>query len=185
MPRTERIEKKDFGLLRELLKSAGDLGLLGVDIEEAYGGSGLDKTTSLIVAEAKSLVGSWSVTFAAQTCIGTLPIAWFGTPAQKQKYLPSLASGEKVSAYALTEAGSGSDALGAKTRAVKSADGKHWLLTGSKQYITNAGFADVFIVFAKIDGTQFSAFIVDRDTPGSPSGPKSTRWAFAARRRAR
>ncbi|MDP1822839.1 MAG: acyl-CoA dehydrogenase family protein [Archangium sp.] len=172
LPRADRIERKDFGLLRELLKKAGDLGLLGVDIEEAYGGSGLDKTTTLVVAEAKSLLGSWSVTFAAHTCIGTLPIAWFGTPSQKQQYLPGLTSGDKVAAYALTEAGSGSDALGAKTRAVKSADGKHWLLTGSKQYITNAGFADVFIVFAKIDGTQFSAFIVDRDTPGLTIGPE-------------
>ncbi len=172
LPRADRIEKKDFALLRELLLKAGELGLLGVDIEEAYGGSGLDKTTTMVVAEAKSLLGSWSVTFAAHTCIGTLPIAWFGTPAQKQKYLPGLTSGAKVAAYALTEAGSGSDALGAKTKAVKSADGTHWVLTGSKQYITNAGFADVFIVFAKIDGEKFSAFIVDRDTPGLSVGPE-------------
>ncbi len=172
LPRADRIEKKDFALLRELLHKAGELGLLGVDIDEAYGGSGLDKTTTLVVAEAKALLGSWSVTFAAHTCIGTLPIAWFGTPAQKAKYLPGLTSGEKVAAYALTEAGSGSDALGAKTRAVKSADGKHWVLTGSKQYITNAGFADVFIVFAKIDGEQFSCFIVDRDAPGLTIGPE-------------
>ncbi len=172
LPRADRIEKKDFALLRELLRKAGELGLLGIDIEEAYGGFGLDKTTTLVVAEAKSLLGSWSVTFAAHTCIGTLPIAWFGTHEQKQKYLPTLASGEKVAAYALTEAGSGSDALGAKTRAVKSADGTHYLLTGSKQYITNAGFADVFIVFAKVDGTQFSCFIVDRDTPGLTVGPE-------------
>ncbi len=172
LPRADRIEKKDFALLRELLRKAGELGLLGIDIEEAYGGFGLDKTTTLVVAEAKSLLGSWSVTFAAHTCIGTLPIAWFGTHEQKQKYLPTLATGEKVAAYALTEAGSGSDALGAKTRAVKSADGTHYLLTGSKQYITNAGFADVFIVFAKVDGTQFSCFIVDRDTPGLTVGPE-------------
>ncbi|MFO0594337.1 MAG: acyl-CoA dehydrogenase family protein [Myxococcaceae bacterium] len=172
LPKAARIEKKDFQLLRELLAKAGELGLLGIDIDEAWGGSGLDKTTSLLVAEAKSMVGSWSVTFAAQTCIGTLPIAWFGNDAQKKKYLPDLASGRKVSAYALTEAGSGSDALGAKTKAVKSADGKHWLLTGSKQYITNAGFADVFVVFAKIDGEHFSGFIVDRDTPGLTVGPE-------------
>ncbi|MDP3156328.1 MAG: acyl-CoA dehydrogenase family protein [Archangium sp.] len=172
LPRADRIEKKDFALLRELLRKAGELGLLGIDIEEAYGGFGLDKTTTLVVAEAKSLLGSWSVTFAAHTCIGTLPIAWFGTHEQKQKYLPTLASGEKIAAYALTEAGSGSDALGAKTRAVKSADGTHYLLTGSKQYITNAGFADVFIVFAKVDGAQFSCFIVDRDTPGLTVGPE-------------
>ena len=172
LPRAERIEKKDFALLRELLRKAGELGLLGIDVDEAHGGSGLDKTTTLVVAEAKSLLGSWSVTFAAHTCIGTLPIVWFGNEAQKTKYLPGLTSGEKVAAYALTEAGSGSDALGAKTRAVKSADGKHWVLTGSKQYITNAGFADVFIVFAKIDGEKFSCFIVDRDTPGLTVGPE-------------
>ena len=172
LPRANRIEKKDFALLRELLRKAGELGLLGIDVDEAHGGSGLDKTTTLVVAEAKSLLGSWSVTFAAHTCIGTLPIVWFGNEAQKAKYLPGLASGEKVAAYALTEAGSGSDALGAKTRAVKSADGKHWVLTGSKQYITNAGFADVFIVFAKIDGEKFSCFIVDRDTPGLTVGPE-------------
>jgi alkylation response protein AidB-like acyl-CoA dehydrogenase len=172
VPKAARIEAKDFALLRELLARAGELGLLGVDIEEKYGGSGLDKTTTMLVAEAKSLLGSWSVTFAAQTCIGTLPIAWFGTEAQKQKYLPDLATGRKVSAYALTEAGSGSDARGAKTKAVKSADGKHWVLNGSKQYITNAGFADVFVVFAKIDGEHFTGFIVDRDTPGLSIGPE-------------
>jgi alkylation response protein AidB-like acyl-CoA dehydrogenase len=172
LPKAERIERKDFGLLRELLRKAGELGLLGVDVDEAHGGSGLDKTTSLLVAEAKSMLGSWSVTFAAQTCIGTLPIAWFGTEAQKARYLPKLASGEWVAAYALTEAGSGSDALGARTRAVKSADGAHWVLNGSKQYITNAGFADVFIVFAKVDGAHFTGFIVDRDTPGLTVGPE-------------
>ena len=172
LPRADRIERQDFELLRDLMRQAGELGLLGVDVDEAYGGSGLDKTTSLLVAEAKSLLGSWSVTFAAQTCIGTLPIAWFGTEAQKQQYLPGLVSGQKVAAYALTEAGSGSDARGAKTRAVKSADGTHWVLTGSKQYITNAGFADVFIVFAKVEGEHFSAFIVDRDTKGLTVGPE-------------
>ena len=166
LPNAARIEAKDFGLLRQLIRQAGELGLVGVDLEQQYGGLELDVTSTLLVAESKSLLGSWSVTFGAQTCIGTLPIAFFGTPAQKQQYLPKLCSGEWVSAYALTEAGSGSDALGAKTRAVKSADGTHWVLNGSKQYITNAGFADVFIVFAKVDGERFSAFIVDRDTPG-------------------
>ncbi len=172
LPHAERIEKKDFALLEELLRRAGELGLLGVDLEEAYGGLSLDVTSTLLVAESKSLLGSWSVTFGAQTCIGTLPIAFFGTAEQKQKYLPGLCKGELVSAYALTEAGSGSDALGAKTRATKSADGKHWILDGSKQFITNAGFADVFVVFAKIDGEKFSAFIVDRDTPGFSIGPE-------------
>lgn len=170
LPVASRIEGKDFTLLKELIRQAGALGLIGVDLEEHYGGLALDVTSTLLVAESKSLLGSWSVTFGAQTCIGTLPIAFFGTPAQKAKYLPRLCSGEAVSAYALTEAGSGSDALGAKTRAVKSTDGRHWVLDGSKQYITNAGFADVFIVFAKVDGERFTAFIVDRDTPGLTIG---------------
>ncbi len=172
LPKTDQIEKKDNALMRELLRKAGELGLLMIDIPEAYGGLGLEKTTSLLVAEAKSMNGSWSVTFGGHTCIGTLPIVWFGNPQQKAKYLPKLATGEWVGAYALTESGSGSDALGAKTTAVKSADGKHWVLNGSKQFITNAAFADVFIVFAKIDGDKFTGFIVDRSTPGLSIGPE-------------
>ncbi len=172
LPLAERLEKKDNALLRELLRKAGELGLLMIDIPQAYGGLGLDKTTSLLVAEAKTLYGSWSVTFGGHTGIGTLPIVWFGTPAQKARYLPKLATGEWVAAYALTETGSGSDALGAKTKAVLSSDGKHWILNGSKQFITNAAFADVFIVFAKVDGEKFTAFIVDRTTEGLTIGPE-------------
>src|SRR5688500_5105093 len=149
LPRAEKIEAKDNALLRDLLRRAGELGLLMIDIPEAYGGLGLDKTTSLLIAEAMSMQGSWSVSFSAHTGIGTLPIVWFGNDAQKQKYLPKLATGELVAAYALTEQGSGSDALGAKTKAVLSPDGKEWILNGSKLYITNAAFADVFVVFAK------------------------------------
>ncbi|MCP3098990.1 acyl-CoA dehydrogenase family protein [Myxococcus sp. K15C18031901] len=172
LPQAPRIEHKDNALLRELLRQAGELGLLSVDIPEAYGGIGLDKTTSLLLAEAMSLNGSWSVTFGAHTGIGTLPIVWFGNAAQKAKYLPKLATGEWVAAYALTEQGSGSDALGAKTRAVRSPDGKHWILNGSKLYITNAAFADVFVVFAKVDGDRFTGFIVEKDTPGLTVGPE-------------
>jgi alkylation response protein AidB-like acyl-CoA dehydrogenase len=172
LPQAERIEAKDNALLRNLLRQAGELGLLSVDIPEAYGGTGLDKTTSLLLAEAMSLNGSWSVTFGAHTGIGTLPIVWFGNAAQKQKYLPKLATGEWVAAYALTEQGSGSDALGAKTKAVRSPDGKHWILNGSKLYITNAAFADVFVVFAKVDGDKFTGFIVEKDTPGLTVGPE-------------
>ena len=172
LPQAERIEAKDNALLRDLLRQAGELGLLSVDIPEAYGGTGLDKTTSLLLAEAMSLNGSWSVTFGAHTGIGTLPIVWFGNAAQKQKYLPKLATGEWVAAYALTEQGSGSDALGAKTKAVRSPDGKHWILNGSKLYITNAAFADVFVVFAKVDGDKFTGFIVEKDTPGLTVGPE-------------
>ncbi|NMO15513.1 acyl-CoA dehydrogenase [Pyxidicoccus fallax] len=172
LPQAERIEAKDNALLRDLLRQAGELGLLSVDIPEAYGGTGLDKTTSLLLAEAMSLNGSWSVTFGAHTGIGTLPIVWFGNAAQKEKYLPKLATGEWVAAYALTEQGSGSDALGAKTKAVRSPDGKHWILNGSKLYITNAAFADVFVVFAKVDGDKFTGFIVEKDTPGLTVGPE-------------
>ncbi len=168
----ERIERKDFGLLRQLLREAGELGFLGIDVPEEYGGLSQDLTSSMLVAEAMSKNGSWSVTFGAQAGIGTLPIVYFGTAAQKRRYLPGLVSGELVAAYALTEASSGSDALGARTRAVLAPDGRHWVLNGAKQWITNAGFADVFIVFAKIDGEKFSAFIVEKGTPGFSVGPE-------------
>jgi alkylation response protein AidB-like acyl-CoA dehydrogenase len=172
LAKAAEIEKKDNALLRQLLREAGELGLLMIDIPEAYGGLGLDKTTSMLVAEAKSMLGAWSVTFGAHTGIGTLPIVWFGSQAQKEKYLPKLATAEWVAAYALTETGSGSDALGARTKAVLSADKKHYVLNGSKQFITNAAFADVFVVFAKVDGERFTGFIVDRDTPGLSIGPE-------------
>jgi alkylation response protein AidB-like acyl-CoA dehydrogenase len=172
MPRSAQIEKKDFALLRELMLKAGEIGLLSIDIPEAYGGLGLDKTTSMMVAEAKTLHGSWSITFGGHVGIGSLPMVWYGTHAQKEKYLPKVATGEWICAYALTESVSGSDALGARTKAVKSADGKHWVLNGSKQFISNAGFADLFIVFAKVDGDKFTAFIVERNTPGLTVGPE-------------
>ncbi|HET9449536.1 MAG TPA: acyl-CoA dehydrogenase family protein [Aggregicoccus sp.] len=172
LAKSEAIERKEPGVLRELLRRAGELGLLMIDIPEAHGGLGLDKTTSLILAESMSLHGSWSVTFGAHTGIGSLPIVWFGTEAQKAKYLPKLATAELVAAYALTEQGSGSDALGAKTKAVLSPDGKEWILNGSKLYITNAAFADVFIVFAKVDGDKFTGFIVEKGAPGFSVGPE-------------
>jgi alkylation response protein AidB-like acyl-CoA dehydrogenase len=172
LPRAVTIEGKDNALLRSLLHQAGELGLLGLDLPEVYGGLQAEKTTSMLVAEANGSNGSWSVTFSAHTGIGTLPIAWFGTPEQKKRWLPGLASGEKVAAYALTEQGSGSDALGAKTKAVKSSDGKFWVLNGSKLYITNAAFADVFIVFAKVDGEKFTGFVVERGAPGFSVGPE-------------
>jgi alkylation response protein AidB-like acyl-CoA dehydrogenase len=172
MPRAATIEGKDNALLRSLLHQAGELGLLGLDLPEVYGGLQAEKTTSMLVAEANGMNGSWSVTFSAHTGIGTLPIAWFGTAEQKKRWLPGLASGEKVAAYALTEQGSGSDALGAKTKAVKSPDGKSWVLNGSKLYITNAAFADVFVVFAKVDGEKFTGFVVERGAPGFTVGPE-------------
>ncbi len=172
LPNADRIEKKDFALLRQLIREAGELGLLALDVPEQYGGLAQDLSTSMLVNEAMAVNGSWSVTFGAQAGIGTLPIVYFGTEEQKSRYLPKLVSGEVVSAYALTEASSGSDALAARTKAVLSPDGRHWILDGAKQWITNAGFADVFIVFAKVDGDKFTAFIVDRDTPGFSIGPE-------------
>ncbi len=168
----DRIERKDYELLRGLLREAGALGLLSLDVPEAYGGLSQDLTTSMLVTEAMSRNGSWSVTFGAQVGIGTLPIVYFGTEEQKRRYLPKLATGELVAAYALSEPSSASDALGARTRAVLSPDGKRWILNGAKQWITNAAFADVFIVFAKVDGEKFSAFIVEKGTPGFTVGPE-------------
>ncbi|HEX4407040.1 MAG TPA: acyl-CoA dehydrogenase family protein, partial [Polyangia bacterium] len=144
----------------------------GHDVPEAYGGLDGDKSSSSLIAESVAMQGSFAVSFGAHVGIGTMPIVLFGTPAQREKYLPGLASGEKIAAYALTEPGSGSDALAAKTKAVLSADGKSWKLTGSKLYITNAGFADIFTIFAKVDGEKFTAFLVDRSAPGLTVGPE-------------
>lgn len=170
MPRMKEIESLKEGLMRELLKKAGDLGLMMVDIPEDYGGLGLDKVTSSLITEKLAKGGSFSVSFGAHTGIGTLPIVYFGTEEQKRKYLPALGTGQMISAYALTEPGAGSDALACKTTAVLSSDKKYYILNGEKQFITNAGFADVFIVFAKIDGERFSAFIVERNLDGITTG---------------
>lgn len=170
-PRTADLETHNFSLVRQLLRKLGALGFLGVDIPEAYGGSGLDFITSLLVAEAMSR-GSFSVAFGAHTVIGTLPIVYFGTEAQKQRYLPRLATADLVAAYALTEPTAGSDALAARTRATRTEDGRAYLLTGTKQFITNGGFADVFTTYAKVDGERFTSFIVDRETEGLAVGPE-------------
>src|SRR5215471_18384596 len=156
LPQDEEIEKKNLGLTVELLRKAGELGLLSIDIPEKYGGMGLDKISSLIVSEQTARQASFTSSLGGHTTIGTLPIVYFGTEEQKQHYLPKLATGELLAAYALSESGSGSDALGAKTTAVLSEDGKYYLLTGQKMWITNAGFADVFVVFAKVDGEKFT-----------------------------
>ena len=168
-PRTADLESHNYPLVRALLRRLGELGFLGVDIPEAYGGCGLDLITSLLVAEHMSR-GSFSVSFGAHTVIGTLPIVYFGTEAQKRRYLPGLASGEIVGAYALTEPTAGSDALAARTRAVLSEDGSQYLLTGTKQFVTNAGLADVFVTYAKVDGEHFTCFIMDRRTDGLTVG---------------
>lgn len=163
IPVVERIYAKDWTLTRELLLKAGELDLLRVDIPEAYGGLGLDKVSSAYVGEQIGIIPSFAGSLGAHTTIGTLPIVYFGTESQKQRYLPKLASGEMIGAYALTEPGSGSDALAASTKATLTEDGKHYVLNGQKMWITNGGFADVFTIFAKVDGEKFTAFIVERE----------------------
>jgi alkylation response protein AidB-like acyl-CoA dehydrogenase len=163
LPRDKEIHAKDWPLTRELLLKAGELDLLRVDIPEAYGGLGLDKVSSAYVGEQIGVMPSFAGSLGAHTTIGTLPIVYFGNDDQKSRYLPRLASGELIGAYALTEPGSGSDALAARTKATLSADGSHYILNGQKMWITNGGFADVFTIFAKVDGEHFTAFIVERD----------------------
>jgi len=170
VPNIEKLEHKDFPLLRELVKKAGDLGLSAVDIPEAYGGLQMDKVTSAIIADRLAKYGGFSATWGAHTCIGTLPIVYFGTEAQKKKYLPGLASGQTVGAYALSESSSASDSLNCRTRAVLSPDGQHYILNGEKMWITNGGFADLFTVFAKVDGEKFTAFLIERGFPGFSVG---------------
>ena len=170
LPRANEIEAKNFAVTRELLLEAGSLGLMAVDIPEQYGGLALDKVTAALISDRIAVSASFSVSFSAHTGIGTLPVVWYGTPAQKEKYLPKLASGESIAAYALSESSSGSDAMNIRAQAKLSADGTHYILNGEKMWISNAGFADLFIIFAKIDGDKFSAFLVDRDTPGLAIG---------------
>jgi alkylation response protein AidB-like acyl-CoA dehydrogenase len=170
LPRVKELEEKKPGLMVELVKKAGELGLLGAGVPEAYGGTGLDKISTTVLTEKISIYGGYSGTHGAHTGIGTLPIVYFGTEEQKKKYLPKLATGEWIAAYCLSEPQAGSDSQNSLTRAVLSPDGKNWILNGQKMWITNGGFADVFIVFAKVDGEKFTAFIVERKCPGFKSG---------------
>ncbi|HUI40633.1 MAG TPA: acyl-CoA dehydrogenase family protein, partial [Terriglobia bacterium] len=170
LPAAAEIEAKNFEITRKLLRQTGELGLMGADVPEAYGGLEMDKVTSAVIAESISKLGSFSVAFSAHVGIGTLPLVWYGTADQKQKYLPKLATGEWIAAYALSESSSGSDALNCRARAVLSADGKHWILNGEKMWITNSGMADLFTVFAKVDGEKFSAFLIERGAPGLSIG---------------
>ncbi|MBS1608426.1 MAG: acyl-CoA dehydrogenase family protein [Bacteroidetes bacterium] len=172
MPILDRIDNLEPGLMKSLLRKAGEQGLLSVAFPEEYGGLGKDFVTATIVNDNLGAGHSFSVAIAAHTGIGTLPILYFGTPEQKQKYIPKLITGEWAGAYGLTEPNSGSDALGAKTSAKLSADGKYYLLNGQKCWITNGGFADVYTVFAKVDGDKFTAFIVERGTEGFTQGPE-------------
>ena len=170
VPNIEKMEHKDFSITRDLLKKAGELGLSSVEIPEAYGGLEMDKVTAAVIADHIAKYAGFATTWGGHTGIGTLPIVYFGTEEQKKKYLPRLAAGEIVGAYALSEASSGSDALNCRARAQLSADKKHYILNGEKMWITNAGFADLFTVFAKVDGEKFTAFLVEKAFPGFSIG---------------
>lgn len=178
LPEVEKLENHEFDISVRLLKEAGDLGLLGADVPEEYGGIELDKISSALITEKMAVAGGFSISHGAHVGIGSLPIVLFGNEEQKRKYLPLLATGEKLAAYALTEPSSGSDALGAKTVAKLNAEGTHYVLNGEKQWITNAGFADVFVVYAKIDGEKFTAFIVEREFPGVSVGPEEKKMGI-------
>ena len=169
MPALAELEQKNWTVARKLLLRAGELDLIGTDVPDSVGGVGLDKAASIVVGEAVGAGASFATTFGAQTGLAIIPILCFGTPAQQRAYLPRIMSGELVGAYCMSESGSGSDALSVRTRAVKQADGS-WVLNGEKMWITNGGFADLFIVFAKVDGEHFSGFIVERSFPGVSTG---------------
>ena len=172
IPKREGIDHHGYEEVEGLVKKAGELGLLAHSVPEEYGGLGLDKVTKGLVGEAVGASGSYGVAHSNQTCIATLPITYFGTKEQKDYFLPKLASGEFLGAYCLTEPSAGSDALNSKTTAVLNEQGTHYLLNGTKQWITNAGFSDTFVVYAKIDGRAFTAFMVERGTPGVSLGPE-------------
>ena len=170
LPLAAVIEAKEAGVMKSLIRKAGDLGFTAVDIPEEYGGMEMDKTTSTLLTDHLSVLASFSTAFGAQIGIGLLPLVWYGTDEQKQRYLPRLATGEWVAAYGLSEASSGSDAMNIRTRATLSEDGSYYLLNGEKMWITNCGIASLYTVFAKIDGDKFSAFLIDRDSPGLSVG---------------
>ena len=177
-PVFEELEALDYDLSVKAMRKAGEMGLLAVDVPQEYEGLDADKAASMYVTEKMAESGSFNVTFSAHTGIGTLPLVYFGTPEQQEKYLPKLASGEWVAAYCLSEPSSGSDSLGAKTRAVLNEEGTHYILNGTKMWISNAGFADFFTIFAKIDGEQFTAFLVERDTPGLSFGAEEKKMGI-------
>jgi alkylation response protein AidB-like acyl-CoA dehydrogenase len=178
LPQVENIEHKEWDVTVALLKRCGELGLLGIEVPEKYGGENLDKVSAMIVAEKMARVASFAVSYGGHSGIGTLPIVYFGKEDHKRKYLPLLCKGEKISAYALSESGSGSDALAAKTTAMRSADGSHWVLNGEKMWITNSAFADLFITFAQADGKQFSCFIIEKDYAGVSTGAEENKMGL-------
>jgi alkylation response protein AidB-like acyl-CoA dehydrogenase len=177
-PNMEGLEHLDYDLSVKAMRKAGEMGLLGIDVPEQYGGLNTSKVASILVTEKMARSGSFNVTFAAHTGIGTLPLVYFGTPEQQQKYLPKLVTGEWIGAYCLTEPGSGSDSLAAKTKAVLNDAGTHYILNGTKMWISNAGFANLFTVFAKIDGQHFTAFLVERDFPGLSFGAEEKKMGI-------
>jgi len=178
VPAIPDLEKHKEGLMAQTLKKAGEIGLLGATIPEEYGGAGVDKISATVLTEKISVYASFAVAFGGTTGIGAIPLIYFGTEEQKKKYLPKIAAGELLSAYCLSEPQAGSDSLAARTRAVLSPDGKSWILNGQKMWITNGGFADVYIVFAKVDGEKFSAFIVERGTPGFTIGAEENKMGI-------
>ena len=178
IPNIEKMEHKDWGVVRELLRKASEIGIATVDVPEEYGGAEMDKISSAIIADRIAVCGSFSTSFGGHAGIGTLPIVYFGNEQQKKKYLPKLTSGEWIGAYALSESTSGSDALNARCKATLAADGKHYLLNGEKMWITNAGFADLYVVFAKIDGEKFTAFLVERTFPGFAVGAEEKKMGI-------
>lgn len=178
LPHDEELEKLNYDLTVKLMRKAGEIGLLGADIPEEYGGLGLDKVSSTLIGETLTKASGFALSVGAHVGIGTLPIVFFGTPEQKAKYLPDLATGAKIAAYCLTEPSSGSDALSAKSTAKLSEDGSHYVLNGSKIFITNAGFADIFVVYAKVDGKDFTAFIVEKGMEGFTIGPEEKKMGI-------
>src|SRR5713101_10002038 len=178
LPQVEKIEHKEWDVTVGLLRRCGELGLLGIEVPQKYGGENLDKVSAMIVAEKLARVASFAVSYGGHSGIGTLPIVYFGKEEHKRKYLPLLCKAEKISAYALSESGSGSDALAAKTNAVRSADGSHWVINGEKMWITNSAFADMFITFSQVDGKQFSCFIIEKDYPGVSTGAEENKMGL-------
>src|SRR6201997_2341316 len=178
LPNVPELEAHKEGLMAQMLKKAGEIGLLGAAIPDEYGGTGLDKVSATVLAEKLAGYASFAVSHGGHAGIGTIPIVYFGTEAQKKKYLPKIASGELLSCYCLSEPQAGSDSLAARTGAVLSPDGKNWILNGQKMWITNGGFADVYIVFAKVDGEKFSCFIVERGFPGFSVGAEEKKMGL-------
>lgn len=178
LPRQESMEHQEWDTTVQLLRRCGELGLLGIEVPEEYGGENLDKVSAMIVTEELARVASFGVSFGGQAGIGTQPIVHFGTEELKRRYLPAICKAEKISAYALSEAGSASDALAAKTTATLSPDGRHWVLRGEKMWITNAAFADLFITFAQVDGKQFSAFVVEKSYAGVSTGAEERKMGL-------